>query len=119
MESGISVKRIYEPPAPADGQRILVDRLWPRGMRKEAAALTLWLKEIAPSTELRQWFHANPDHWEDFCRRYRLELDGNPDAVAQLRASLKAGHVTLLYAAHDTQHNQALFLADYIRATEG
>src|SRR5882757_7339214 len=102
------VKRIYEPPAPDDGQRVLVDRIWPRGLRKEDAALTLWLKDVAPSDELRKWFGHEPARWADFQERYRVELKGNGEAVAQLRGLLSKGKVTLLYGAHDEAHNNAV-----------
>jgi uncharacterized protein YeaO (DUF488 family) len=93
---------------------VLVDRLWPRGVRKEAAALTLWLKEIAPSSELRTWFGHDPSRWEEFSRRYRAELRTNK-SVEELGSLLAQGTVTLLYGAHDERHNQAVVLADYIR----
>lgn len=115
MASDLAIKRIYEPATPHDGARILVDRIWPRGVSKQAAALTLWLKEIAPSTGLRKWFGHDPARWIEFRRRYHAELDANPELVAQLRDLLKSGRVTLLYAAHDTSHNQAHALADYLR----
>jgi len=107
-------KRIYDPPSPDDGARILVDRIWPRGVSKDAAGLTEWLKEIAPSTGLRQWFHRDPTEWTEFVRRYRAELDDNPDAVARLRDFLKAGPVTLLYSARDRERNHAIVLAEYV-----
>ncbi|MFD6177655.1 MULTISPECIES: DUF488 domain-containing protein [unclassified Isoptericola] len=110
----IVVKRVYEPPGPDDGARVLVDRLWPRGVSKEHAHLDRWCKEVAPSTELRQWFHHDPDLFAEFERRYRAELAGNPE-VAEL-AALGAGddRLTLLYSAHDTEHNQALVLRDVL-----
>jgi len=111
------VKRIYEPPAPEDGQRILVDRIWPRGVSKEHAALTLWLKEIAPSDALRKWFGHEPARWAEFRKRYGFELDGNGEAVTQLRGLLSKGKVTLLYSAHDEAHNNAVALAGYLRGT--
>ncbi|MEJ0092880.1 MAG: DUF488 domain-containing protein [Methylocella sp.] len=117
MSLDLKIKRVYDPPEAGDGMRILVDRIWPRGVSKEAAALTLWLKEIAPSTELRKWFDHDPARWSEFQSRYRSELDANPDAVAQLRDLLKKGRATLLYAAHDAEHNNALVLADYIHQT--
>ncbi|TIO08810.1 DUF488 domain-containing protein [Mesorhizobium sp.] len=117
MAFDIAVKRIYEPASPADGQRVLVDRIWPRGLRKADAALTLWLKDIAPSDELRKWFGHEPARWAGFQQRYRDELDGNGEAVGQLRALLGKGRVTLLYGAHDEMHNNAVALADYLRET--
>ncbi|TGV23105.1 DUF488 domain-containing protein [Mesorhizobium sp. M4B.F.Ca.ET.143.01.1.1] len=116
MAFDIAVKRVYEAPAKADGQRVLVDRIWPRGIAKKDAALTLWLKEIAPSDELRKWFGHQPERWAEFRKRYSAELDGNGEAVAQLRALLGKGKVTLLYGAHDEAHNNAVALAAYLRA---
>lgn len=115
MTVDLTVKRIYEPPAPDDGQRVLVDRIWPRGISKEDAALTLWLREIAPSDELRKWFGHEPARWAEFRERYAAELDGNGEAVAQLRGLLGKGRVTLLYGAHDEAHNNAVALAGYLR----
>ena len=115
MPAEVHTKRIYDPPSADDGQRILVDRIWPRGVSKQAAALTLWLKEVAPSTELRQWFGHDPARWQAFRQRYAAELDRNPDAVARLRELVKAGRVTLLYAAQDREHNQAVALAEHLR----
>ncbi|WP_095198750.1 DUF488 domain-containing protein [Mesorhizobium carmichaelinearum] len=117
MAFDIAVKRIYETPAAEDGQRVLVDRIWPRGVSKEHAALALWLKEIAPSDELRKWFGHEPARWAEFRERYGTELDGNGEAVAQLRGLLGHGKVTLLYGAHDEVHNNAVALAGYLRGT--
>ncbi len=111
----LRIKRAYDPPDVEDGARVLVDRLWPRGLSKERAALTLWLKEIAPSTALRKWFGHDPARWTEFRRRYRAELMDNEDAVARLGDLLKAGRVTLVYGAHDTEHNQAVALAEHMR----
>ncbi|MBZ9964894.1 DUF488 domain-containing protein [Mesorhizobium sp. BR1-1-2] len=116
MAFEIVVKRVYEAPEKADGQRVLVDRIWPRGVAKKDAALALWLKEIAPSDELRKWFGHEPERWAEFQKRYRAELDGNGEAVAQLRALLRDGKVTLLYGAHDEAHNNAVALMGYLRA---
>lgn len=113
--SNIHIKRVYDPPDKNDGTRILVDRLWPRGLRKEKAALTLWLKEIAPSPELRTWFGHEPARWIEFACRYRTELESNSESVRYLNDLVTRGPVTLLYAAHDTVHNHALILADYLR----
>ena len=112
----IFLKRAYEAPARADGRRILVDRLWPRGLAKANAHIDLWLKEVAPSTELRQWFGHDPDKWGEFKRRYRAELKHNP-ALAELRAQARAGDVTLVYAAHDPLHNQAVVLKQVLERT--
>ncbi|MEZ5566059.1 MAG: DUF488 domain-containing protein [Gammaproteobacteria bacterium] len=112
----IRIKRTYEAPARGDGRRILVERLWPRGMRKEALHADEWLKDVAPSTELRQWFGHQVERWEEFRRRYRKELDANPDAWGPILAASRKGTVTLLYSAHDTEHNGALVLSEYLCA---
>lgn len=111
----LRIKRVYEPAADGDGQRVLVDGIWPRGMTKQEAALDVWLKEVAPSTGLRKWFGHDPQRWQEFQQRYRAELARNEPAVAQLLTLLKAGPVTLLYGARDVEHNQAVALAGYIR----
>jgi uncharacterized protein YeaO (DUF488 family) len=115
MAFDIAVKRIYEAPAKADGQRVLVDRIWPRGIAKTDAALTLWLRDIAPSDELRQWFGHDPERWAEFRKRYSAELDANDEAVAELRGLLRKGKVTLLYGAHEAAHNNAVALAEYVQ----
>ena len=115
MPSKLNIKRIYEKPSRTDGARILVDRIWPRGVSKKKAALDVWLKDIAPSTSLRKWFGHDPARFSEFRRRYRAELRLNKIAVKELRDWLKKGRVTLLYAAHDEQHNQAGVLAEYLR----
>lgn len=113
----IHCQRIYEPPAADSGLRVLVDRLWPRGVSRERARIDWWPREIAPSTELRRWFSHDPEHWEEFCQRYRGELDGRPEQVAELLVRAReAGVVTLLYAARDAKHNNALVLRDYLEA---
>lgn len=106
----IRLKRVYEKPSRMDGSRILVDRLWPRGLTKERAAVTLWLKDVAPSTELRKWFGHAPARWKQFQARYRKELRENKDALALLKRKSNAHTVTLVYAARDEQHNEALVL---------
>jgi uncharacterized protein YeaO (DUF488 family) len=106
----IQVKRVYEKPSRKDGVRILVDRLWPRGLTKERAAVNLWLKDVAPSTELRKWFEHDPAKWEQFQSRYRKELGGRKDALALLTEKCKQRTVTLLYGARDEEHNEALVL---------
>jgi uncharacterized protein YeaO (DUF488 family) len=104
------LRRAYDPPDAADGLRILVDRLWPRGLNRDAAKIDLWLKEIAPSTELRRWFGHDPEKWPEFQRRYARELEGNP-AMARLRAILAQEQaVTLLFAAKDISRNNAVVL---------
>jgi len=109
-----AIKRIYEPPSADDGTRVLVDRLWPRGVSKDEARIDHWPKAVAPSPELRKWFGHDPAHWEEFGRRYRAELSANTEAVDQLRHL--RGKVTLLYAAHDEQHNHALVLLDFLQS---
>lgn len=106
----VAIKRIYEPTEKQDGFRILVDRLWPRGISKEEAKLDLWLKDIAPSDELRQWFGHDPVKWEEFEKRYRAELKEKKNFLDQLQAQVDKGHVTLLFAAKDTEHNNAVVL---------
>jgi uncharacterized protein YeaO (DUF488 family) len=107
----IAIKRIYEEPAPGDGARILVDRLWPRGVSKERAKLDLWLKDIAPSTELREWFGHDPKKWIGFQKKYKIELANNEEAVAELKKIIRQNKtVTLLYAAKDEEHNEAVVI---------
>ncbi len=110
----VILKRAYEVASPDDGRRVLVDRLWPRGVSKEKAAIDLWLKEIAPTTALRQWFGHDPALWEEFQRRYRAELDANGEVVGQLRDVIRNGMTTLVYGAKDEAHNDAVVLADYM-----
>jgi uncharacterized protein YeaO (DUF488 family) len=110
----LHLKRIYEPPAKQDGYRILVDRLWPRGLTKQKAAIDLWLKEIAPSTELRKWFGHDPGKWEEFQQKYLKELKENKEAVAVLKDHLKKETVTLLYAAKDEEHNEARVISAFV-----
>lgn len=111
----IRLKRAYEPAAPADGARVLVDRLWPRGLSKDKAALTAWLKDIAPSPELRRWFGHDPARFDEFTARYRDELASNDAAVSELAVLARKGRLTLIYAARDAAHNDAVVLADYLR----
>jgi uncharacterized protein YeaO (DUF488 family) len=103
------IKRVYEPASPSDGMRVLVDRLWPRGLKKSAAHVEHWMKDVAPSPQLRQWFHHDPELFPEFRQRYTQELEGNP-AVAELRKLGKNKRVSLLYAAHDPNVNHALVL---------
>jgi uncharacterized protein YeaO (DUF488 family) len=110
----ISLKRAYEKPAPDDGFRVLVERLWPRGLKKEAVALDLWLKDVAPTPELRRWFGHDPAKWKEFCRRYRIELAERPAAVQVLREKLRQGHVTLVYGSRDQEHNAAAALKAFL-----
>lgn len=106
----VRLKRAYEPADAHDGMRILIDRLWPRGLSKQTAALDLWLKEVAPSTELRKWFGHDPARWPEFQRRYAEELRQQPAPLAQLRELARKGKVTLVYSAHDEEHNDAVVL---------
>jgi uncharacterized protein YeaO (DUF488 family) len=110
----IRLKRAYEPPAAADGTRILVDRLWPRGLPKSAAAIDLWIKDIAPSAELRRWFAHDPERWPEFRRRYGDELRRQPERLRELRALAGKGPLTLLFAARDTARNNAVVLRDLL-----
>ena len=110
----IRIKRSYEPRARGDGRRILVERLWPRGMKKEALHADAWMKDVAPSTELRQWFGHQVERWDEFRRRYRKELSANADAWAPLLDAGRRGAVTLLYSAHDIEHNGARVLREYL-----
>ena len=110
----IRIKRTYEAPARGDGQRILVERLWPRGMKKEALDVDAWVKEVAPSTELRKWFDHRVERWEEFRRRYRYELNANPGGWKPILDASNRGTVTLLYSARDTEHNGAAVLSDYL-----
>ena len=106
----VKIKRVYEKSEKGDGKRILVDRLWPRGLTKEKADVDLWLKEVAPSTELRKWFSHDPGKWDEFQKRYFKELKSNKEKVAILKAEIKKGIVTLVYGAKDQEHNEALVL---------
>lgn len=118
MKPHINIKRIYDPPAKDDGVRILVDRVWPRGKKKEDLHMDAWCKDMAPSTELRKWFNHEPDKWEVFCESYEEELTANrKDVESELQPLLK-NHpktITLLYSAHDTEHNQTIVLRDFLQ----
>ena len=111
----IRLKRAYEPASPADGYRVLVDRLWPRGVSKQRAMLDDWQKELAPSTELRQWFGHEPCRFPEFRRRYLDELRCERPRLAELRRRARDGALTLVYAARDAEHNEAVVLADVLR----
>jgi uncharacterized protein YeaO (DUF488 family) len=112
----VQIKRANLPAAKSDGARILIDRLWPRGQSKEKLQLSAWVKDIAPSTELRKWFGHDPAKWEEFRKRYRAELDANPEAIEELQDLLKAhANATLLFMAHDEKHCNATVLAEYLR----
>lgn len=110
----IRLKRAYEPASPCDGTRVLVDRLWPRGISKTDAALDLWEKELAPSAELRQWFGHDPARWMEFQERYAEEIRRHPDALGRLRALAREGTVTLVYGARDEVHNDAVALREIL-----
>jgi uncharacterized protein YeaO (DUF488 family) len=110
----IGVKRIYDAGSPRDGKRILVDRLWPRGVKKDEAAIDEWLKEVAPSDALRKWFGHDPSKWLEFKKRYKKELGAKHEVVEQLRRQSRHGAVTLLYAAKDNEHNNAVVLKEVI-----
>jgi uncharacterized protein YeaO (DUF488 family) len=113
----IRIKRAYQQPDKADGTRILVDRLWPRGLTKEKACVDLWLKDIAPSTELRKWFGHDPDKWTEFQKRYRVELRNNKEQVSLLRQEAAKGLITLVYGAKDEEHNEAVVLQKILMPT--
>ena len=110
----IQVKRVYDRPEPTDGPRFLVERLWPRGMKKATLQMALWLKEVAPSAALRRWFGHDPAKWADFQRRYFSELDRTPEAWQPIVEAAQRGNVTLLYSARDTAHNNAVALKAYV-----
>jgi uncharacterized protein YeaO (DUF488 family) len=110
----VKLKRAYEPPVADDGTRILIDRLWPRGISKERAAIDQWMKDISPSTELRKWFGHDPARWDEFRRRYAQEVHKNNDLLDQLRSLARHGPITLVYSAHDEKHNDAVELRKLI-----
>lgn len=114
--SHVRIKRAYEPPAHDDGARILIDRLWPRGVKKESLALDQWMKELAPSTALRKWFGHDPALWPEFRKRYAAELHTHTDLIDALRTMARAGVVTLVYSAHDEAHNDAVVLQEFLLA---
>lgn len=110
----VRVKRVHDPAEAADGTRVLVDRIWPRGVKKADARVDLWLKDAAPSSGLRRWFAHDPDKWPEFRRRYRAELAERPDALDDLAARARTGRVTLLFAARDREHNNAVALRELL-----
>lgn len=117
MSTHVWIRRAYDPPTRNDGARILVDRVWPRGVRKDAAAIVAWARDVAPSDGLRKWFAHDPARWDEFRRRYRTELRTDPEARAALHdlvARARTGRITLVYGAHDPEHNQAVALREVI-----
>ncbi len=110
----IRIKRVYDSPKKEDGERILVDRLWPRGLTKQRAKVDLWLKDLGPSTELRKWFGHDPEKWKDFERKYRQELKAKKELLEQIKSEARQSTVTLVYGARDTIHNQASVLKNYL-----
>ncbi len=112
----IVTKRIYVPPEPEDGSRFLVERLWPRGMKKESLKMDGWTKDAAPSDALRRWFGHDPSKWDEFRKRYFSELDASPDALRPLLEAARQGKVTLLYSSHDEDHNNAVALKEYLES---
>ncbi|HEX6723901.1 MAG TPA: DUF488 domain-containing protein [Gaiella sp.] len=116
-EPDVRLKRAYDPAEPGDGYRVLVDRLWPRGVSKERARLDEWARELAPSTELRTWFGHDPERFAEFRRRYRAELEAHADELEELRSRARDGTLTLVYAARDSEHNDAVVLGELLRET--
>jgi uncharacterized protein YeaO (DUF488 family) len=106
----VVIKRVYDPPSPADGVRVLVDRIWPRGLSKPEAVIEIWARDVAPSAALRRWFGHDPARWDEFQRRYRAELQDRPDALRTLLAAGRGRRLTLLFGARDAAHNQAVVL---------
>jgi len=115
MTNHLSLKRAYETPAASDGRRILIDRLWPRGLSRKKAAVDEWIKELAPSTELRQWFSHDPAKWQEFRRRYKHELAGHREIVDKLARLAAKRRITLVYSARDEKHNDAVVLASVLK----
>lgn len=113
----IDIKRVYEPPSPEDGRRILVDRLWPRGLSKAHARIDYWAKETSPSNELRKWYEHDPAKWGEFKRRYFAELNSVPDAVQSLMDSVLSGKVTFLYSSKERELNNAVALREYLESS--
>jgi uncharacterized protein YeaO (DUF488 family) len=115
VPADVRIKRIYDAPIPGDGYRVLIDRLWPRGVSRERARLDEWERELAPSDELRRWFNHDPERFAEFRSRYRAELEGHREQVAELRRRAESGPLTILYAARDRQNNDAVVLAELVR----
>jgi uncharacterized protein YeaO (DUF488 family) len=110
----IQLKRAYDKPQKTDGRRVLIDRVWPRGVRKEDLKLDEWLKDLAPSTELRKWFGHDPEKWEEFRKRYFHELDAHPDTIRQLRAKMREGPLTIVFGSKEERFNNAVALKEYL-----
>jgi uncharacterized protein YeaO (DUF488 family) len=110
----IRLKRAYDRASRSDGRRFLVERLWPRGISKSKLQIEAWLKDVGPSTELRKWFSHDPDKWDEFRKRYRRELDAHPEAWQPILSAARRGSVTLVYSSHDTEHNNAVALREYL-----
>ena len=115
----LKIKRAYDPPSQEDGKRILIDRLWPRGLKKEEVQVDEWLKDLAPSTELRKWFGHDPAKWSEFKKRYRKELSGRPEVINRIKAEARKGTVTLVFSAKDAEHSNAAFLKDFFQGRNG
>ncbi|MGH7656559.1 MAG: DUF488 domain-containing protein [Gemmatimonadaceae bacterium] len=115
MSASFRIKRVYDPPSPKDGHRILIDRLWPRGLSKASAKIDFWAKNAAPSAELRVWFDHDPAKWAEFKKRYHAELDANPAAIAELRAALGRGTVTIVFGSREAKLNNAAALVSYLQ----
>lgn len=115
----LKLKRVYETASPEDGRRFLVERLWPRGIKKTSLDLDGWLKDVAPSTQLRQWFSHDPKKWGEFQQRYKAELDRHPEACDPILEAARGGTVTLVYSSHDSEHNNAVVLRDYLETKLG
>ena len=114
----IKIKRVRNPASKQDGKRFLVERLWPRGVRKADLKMDAWIKEAAPSTELRKWFNHDPAKWEEFQRRYRAELSKRPSSLEPIMAAAAEGNVTLLFSSHDAEHNNVIALKEYLESRE-
>jgi uncharacterized protein YeaO (DUF488 family) len=112
----IRLKRAYEPADPADGTRFLVERLWPRGVKKASLKIESWIKDVAPSTELRKWFSHDPAKWDEFRRKYFEELRANPDGWQPILQAARSGTVTLVYSSHDSEHNNAVALQEFLKS---
>ena len=119
MALTVHIKRVYDPASSTDGKRILVDRLWPRGISRDKARIDVWIKDVAPSNELRTWFHHDPDKWPEFVKRYRAELKASTAVLRELQDAAEHGAITLLYSAKDEKHNNAVVLRDVLARKRG